>query len=715
MIRIEGRNIGDEGFGGSNARDMDTGRMSSEAAKFLTETIKKAVQPIEFTKSSTNKSAISESSNQLVKTLEENTIAVQEFFVENSESTEEFKKLIQMMEASIEKTGDASVKSIQDAIKQIEKIKISSSDPEKANEILGLDSVKDRLGDNLKPETIGGRVFKKLTNVDLRTEKASQAFSAEKLFGLAPSKETQIERLEQTAREEAEVKAKGDAASTAVNTLTQASESTEASSETTKPAVTKNAEGGEAFKTGIDRESSDNKQVELLEAILAQLKDMGEMNSDGDDGLDLPGLPPGRGRRNGRRGSRNGRRGLNRSSTVKPKVKPKTSMLSRAGRLGRSAGRFARFAGPLGLAVTAGMAVADGVSGFTADENATTGQSFQNAGRNIMSGLTFGLVDSTQEKMEDGSYEKDRILEAAEDAGFYDKDYMGKSEIDKTKIQDASIPQLQAILEDDDLRSQDVKFVEELITKKQQSSVTPSVSNSTTSYSSDDAMQMGPGDVKEYDTRLEEINNSDMSETRKKMARRRLEGEYSSKFGGTPQQLEARNAYKQMEEERSVTPSVSTNKNENSNAVDPKLKELNEKAATAEIAYNENPTEENYKAMADATLKSDEYILESNVPNANALVNMSPSDPSRMLMTGTDGASNLEKIETSVTPTADAVGNMTEATSAQSAQSAPTVINNITNNNTSGSQSSPVMVAPTTSRNATNSFIDFQRQQYTRI
>lgn len=600
MIRIEGRNIGDEGFGGSNARDMDTGRMSSEAAKFLTETIKKAVQPIEFTKSSSNKAAISESSNQLVKTLEENTIAVQEFFAENSESTEEFKKLIQMMEASIEKTGDASVKSIQDAIKQIEKIKISSSDPEKANEILGLDAVKNRLGDNLKPETIGGRVFKKLTNVDLRTEKASQAFSAEKLFGLAPSKETQIERLEQTAREEAEVKTKGDAASTAVNALTQASESTETvssseakgsqtseSTETIKPTVTKNAEGGEAFKTGIDRESSDNKQVELLEAILAQLKDMGEMNSDGDDGDDGLDLPPGPRRRNRRRGPGN-RRGLNRSSTVKPNVKPKTSMLSRAGKLGRGLGRFARFAGPVGLAVSAGMAVADGVSGFTADENATTGQSFQNAGRNIMSGLTFGLVDSTQEKMEDGSYQQDRILEAAEDAGFYDKDYMGKSEIDKTKIQDASIPQLQAILADDDLRPQDVKFVEDLIVKKQQTSAS------------------------------------------------------------------------QLQEERSVTPSVSTGKNDGSDS--------------------ERPAGE----MS---------VMDGYVPNPTSLPDVSPIPP----------------------PTGDAVNNMTEATAAQSAQSAPTVINNITNNNTSGSQSSPVMVAPTTPRNATNSFIDFQKQQYTRI
>ena len=163
-----------------------------------------------------------------------------------------------------------------------------------------------------------------------------------------------------------------------------------------------------------------------------------------------------------------------------------------------------------------------------------------------------------------------------------------------------------------------------------------------------------------------------------------------------------------------MTPAVSTSKT-TSNTVDPKLKELNQKAVDAEIAYNENPSEENYKAMADATLKSDEYILENNVPNANALVNMAPSDPSRMLMTGSDSASGLERIETSVTPTADAVGNMTEASASQASQQAPTVINNVTNNNTQASNSAPpVLINPTTARNSVNSFIDFQSRQYTR-
>ena len=688
MIRIEGRNIGDEGFGGSNARDMDTGRMSSEAAKFLTETIKKAVQPIEFTKSSTNKAAISESSNQLVKTLEENTIAVQEFFVENSESTEEFKKLIQMMEASIEKTGDASVKSIQDAIKQIEKIKISSSDPEKANEILGLDSVKDRLGDNLKPETIGGRVFKKLTNVDLRTEKASQAFSAEKLFGLAPSKETQIERLEQTAREEAEVKAKGDAASSAVNTLTQASESTEASSETTKPAVTKNAEGGVTFKTGIDRESLENKQVELLEAILAQLKNMGDMG-DGNQDSDSPfdsNLRPGRGPRNRTRGPKPTTAKPNLKPTsprslrsllfgqaddvasVKPNLKPglkinsagnpynastgkmvspkeaftnvaddvATAATNVADDVARSASTTSKVLGGTSkllsraaIPLTVGMGVYEGYTGYKeADQlvesgaiNEETGQAFteqdETAGKveavteaaggtagalaggsagaaygaaigsiipgagTVVGGLLGGAIGGTigyfagskaGEMAGDAATTTsgEAALEAAEDSGLYNKNWVGKSKINPEMLKETTdSAQLNAILADDDLSEKDTNRVLE---------------------------------------RLSEIDSGDS------------------------------------------TPSVST--------------------STGEMS-----------------------IMDGYVPNPTSLPDVSPT----------------------TVPTGEAVNNMTEATASQTAQKAPTVINNITNNNTSGSQSSPVMVAPTTSRNATNSFIDFQRQQYTRI
>jgi hypothetical protein len=78
------------------------------------------------------------------------------------------------------------------------------------------------------------------------------------------------------------------------------------------------------------------------------------------------------------------------------------------GGLARGAGKVlggaARVAGKLALPLAAGMAVYDGFKGFTADKNATTGQKFKNAGRNIASGLTFGLVDSTEDKIEKGEY-----------------------------------------------------------------------------------------------------------------------------------------------------------------------------------------------------------------------------------------------------------------------------------------------------------------------
>ena len=62
MIRIEGRNLADADFGGVNARDMSTGRMSSESANMLKDTIKKAIDPISFAKPSSNKASIANAS-----------------------------------------------------------------------------------------------------------------------------------------------------------------------------------------------------------------------------------------------------------------------------------------------------------------------------------------------------------------------------------------------------------------------------------------------------------------------------------------------------------------------------------------------------------------------------------------------------------------------------------------------------------------------------
>lgn len=81
------------------------------------------------------------------------------------------------------------------------------------------------------------------------------------------------------------------------------------------------------------------------------------------------------------------------------------SVLGKAGGvLGKGLGFAGRVAGKLALPLAAGMALYDGYKGFTADPNATTGQKFKNAGRNVLSGLTFGLVDSTEDKIAKGEY-----------------------------------------------------------------------------------------------------------------------------------------------------------------------------------------------------------------------------------------------------------------------------------------------------------------------
>ena len=845
-LTVSGKNILDEGFSGANVRDKENNnKFSKSGAEFLLENIKKATTPVKNT-GMRNKDAISFSISTIAESLGNNTEAVQKIVDENNESQEEFVKLVKMMAAAQEKTGEASVAAINQLLQQIAKIEIKSGDKsEELIKLLGLDKTKETLSKQSDPLGFAGTAFKKFTNVDVREnetfgESLKQAFSKEKLFGLQPK--IDFESIEQQ---------KGQAES--LGSVTEATIADTKKPETIKRStkdatvsnVETNAEGGKVFSAGIDRESSDNKQVELLEAILAELKNMGQIGEGDDEGGfpgRLPGRLPGRGPK---------------PSTVKPGIKPKTSMLSRVGGLAKGAGRVL---GKVALPLAAGMAIYDGVKGFSADENATTGQKFKNAGRNIMSGLTFGLVDSTQEKMEDGSYQADREAQAqykndldaavkAKQQGsqettftasyssdnpmqmgpgattseavegtatttpprnksanfddFFDGGYNGTPIVDPGPVEKQQ--RAEELAEQMNLdTAKDIEYVghvpsmingvavpPELLTedeRKQQQTAkdlgaamsaarqgTPSA-NATPTATTSEAVegtaipnpQNLEGEVlKEYEKLYTESPFNETREEQKDLARearlivedRNQKGnqtttpvtpsvsagndtDSSDNLTGTPPGVYeagirtkdadgnpiplseeeqskvdmARSLKARLSNGNSVTPSVSTNKNENSNSVDPKLKELNQKAVDAEIAYNENPTEENYKAMADATLKSDEYILESNVPNANALVNMSPSDPSRMLMTGSDSASGLERIETSVTPTADAVGNMTEASASQSSQQAPTVINNVTNNNTQASNSSPpVLINPTTARNSVNSFIDFQSRQYTRV
>jgi hypothetical protein len=83
------------------------------------------------------------------------------------------------------------------------------------------------------------------------------------------------------------------------------------------------------------------------------------------------------------------------------------------GGAGKALGFAGRIAGKAALPLALGMSAYDAYKGFTADEKATTSQKFLNAGRNVASGLTFGLIDSTQDKMASGEYAGTQVAKTA--------------------------------------------------------------------------------------------------------------------------------------------------------------------------------------------------------------------------------------------------------------------------------------------------------------
>jgi hypothetical protein len=70
-----------------------------------------------------------------------------------------------------------------------------------------------------------------------------------------------------------------------------------------------------------------------------------------------------------------------------------------AGGLGLAAKLGKGLLGKAALPVAIAMSAYDAYKGFTADENATTGQKFMNAGSSVVNGLTFGLLGSSPEEI----------------------------------------------------------------------------------------------------------------------------------------------------------------------------------------------------------------------------------------------------------------------------------------------------------------------------
>ena len=305
-------------------------------------------------------------------------------------------------------------------------------------------------------------------------------------------------------------------------------------------------------RSGIDKESIGQQQLEVLEEIRDALSGGGEEGGEGGGGLMgmagdyLMGRnKKGKKGKKGRKGKmRGGKRGM-----LSKLAKGGGRML---GGLGKAAGGLARAIPGVGLAVAAGSALFGGFKGarnagetfgLEGDEKATIGQKIAGGVGGAISGLTFGLVDGkkaaqffggkdhraelrklqetdpeaaarvqasidagvdpdkalanegvdTQSGLmktltapakligkavgkvggavmdmfkSDETKARDKARDEAKDSGLYDRNWLGKSTIDSSKLGEASIEQLEAILHDDDLSEEDKEKVQAALDEK---------------------------------------------------------------------------------------------------------------------------------------------------------------------------------------------------------------------------------------------------------
>ena len=480
MLRISG-GISDENFNGSRVRDTeDKNRFSKEGADFLKDALAKAIQPTKNL-SATNKEKISQVSSKMTQALADNTEAVQKIMSEQDDTRKEFLKLISMMTDAQKKTGESSQVAMKEIIKQIERVKLTDGEGTKdVAKILGLDAAQKEIAKPLGRQTMTGALVEKLTNVDIRKESITKAFTLEKMFGLKPGSDDILKSAqdevaagkinEQRGEAQAEIAA---ATLDDTPTVTEKVEKLKESKEkeintTTVPVVsTSNSQGGQAFATGTDRISPAFQQVDLLEQILEQLKKMEKVGGGG--GLSLAAL-----------------------------------LASPAVRAAIAAAAVAAVKGTVVGSILAGStyAILKAIDMFSA-KSAASFEEFKNRPENagktdeelikalrIESGIDSPAYDPNYDITQDPAYP----LFKAKQTGLYDKDYVGNSEVDLNMLAATTdTAQLQAILDDNDLSDTDRMRVSSRLEQiKRESPVTPDVAPATPEIAPDQTPPVTP-------------------------------------------------------------------------------------------------------------------------------------------------------------------------------------------------------------------------------
>ena len=411
MLNVAGRNIADEGFSGSNVRDSNTGRFTSEGANSLAQSVRAGMSMTSTRDSSTaNISAVvsklteaisndTQSFQELLNKQDEKTKKLFDSYIKSLESgkTSNIEKAMEKFLLSMEKDTSKRFEKIIDAVGQRKALNEGNTVKQRFANFMGADADKGVGGSIAQAFSEPGRMFGKSgllgTGLFSGGPTAAQQQAAAEL-----GKETQLKGIAELVTNlvtNSSVNSKNESVSKiqAKNNKEKVAETGFSNKNTLEkviiadqPIITKDAP-----KTvpGIDRNDPAaeqlqvlNKQLKVLEEILAELK-------------------------------KNPRGGLLSTAAVAGLGAALAAAATAAVAYGKKA---LRFLGPVGVVATAGLAAYEGFKGFNADKDATLGQKFQNAGRNIGSELTFGVMDSVEKKMADGSYQADREAEVTQQA-----------------------------------------------------------------------------------------------------------------------------------------------------------------------------------------------------------------------------------------------------------------------------------------------------------
>ena len=734
MITVEGRNLSDPNFGASNLRN-EKGQFDKESSQELVKNIKSALDP--------QNKAISESLRKFATQLSKNTEAFSEAAKEMTDSDRKnFENYVKVLSKS-DGSYKSRIKESDAFIRNSEKVQ----DADTSFSGTGIFSIPDKIKGlaQSKGGFLSGTataIKQGLTNQFERGSAGERGF-----FGLG---QTRTGRIAAAQRRFNKLNSGSDGLKSATDAMGLSS-------------------GGKERKV-TDRESPAKQQTELLEDILDVLKDIREKPVGGSM-MGLPGSPTPRPGRPGRTGPssstpRNQRtpeeqsardnrakelreeRAAKRNGT-KPDAQPKTKKPGKLGNLLKKTGKFglraARFAGPVGAAVGAvglGLGAYNAFKGFNADPNASLGSKFKNAGSGFLSGASFGLFGSDPEEIAaQAAMQEEVAAETIETPAPVEPAVEPAVEPEfkpfQVDVPEDATPQefTQAAMDQhlEKIKSGEIPSSPDSLVSARARAEKRHADLASRFEPSEDSIRLSQLRAQRSELSMQKQGEEQaMLERGERVAAQAQDPDY--KFGDIDSQMAAL-----TEEINALSEKiVGDDTGEETSRVPSSLQGNLVRTTSTQVTGGETvtgggsvtrhaaviedyETEEsaNYKAMLDATLAkqkagldengwdwmdSDEFN-EMNKEIQDLRSKYSETRGRRVVKPG------YEEINPAPLPTGAAVESMTEAVQTQQSASTAPVINNITNNNTSPTDT-PVLINPATSRSTSSSLQRFQDSRF---